>query len=95
MLLQPAVDDEIAPATATELLAHALGVRKVESGLYRVFGLATVAAPATGSGLYQFRTGAPQGLNHALLLTRPGALDQGAEYIDSRVRQGAARIARE
>lgn len=92
VLMQQAVDDEIIPATATELLAHALGVPQIEPGLHPVFGLATAEAPALGSGLYQFRTGAPEGLNHALLLTRPGALDQAAEYIDSRARDGAARI---
>ncbi len=95
VLLQQAVDDEIVPATATELLAHALGVPQVEPSLQPVFGLADVTAPATGRGLYQFRTGAPEGLNHALLLTRPGALRQVGEFIDSRVRTGAATIAAE
>ncbi|MBK7976477.1 MAG: hypothetical protein IPK07_25465 [Deltaproteobacteria bacterium] len=94
VLMQQAVDDEIVPGTATELLAHALQVPQVQPSLAPVFGLATASAPATGSALYQFRTGAPQGLNHALLLTRPGALDQAAEFIDSRVREGAARVAR-
>lgn len=44
--------DGIMPNTSTELLAGSLGMPQVEPELEPIFGLAKVAAPATGSGLY-------------------------------------------
>ncbi len=92
VLLQQAMDDRDVPATATALFAGALGVPQVEPSLEDVFGLAKVAAPAAGSGLYQFHVSNTPSLNHLLALSRPGALNQVADFVDSRARTGSARI---
>ena len=92
VLLQQAMDDQDVPATATALFAGALGVAQVEPSLAPVFGLESVAAPAAGSGLYQFHVSNTPSLNHLLALSRPGALNQLADFIDSRARTGSARI---
>ncbi len=48
--------------------------------------------PTHGSGLYQFHVSNVTALNHQLALSRPGALNQLADFIDSRTRTGVARI---
>ncbi|MFN7953455.1 MAG: hypothetical protein U0610_17145 [bacterium] len=92
VLLQQAMDDVDVPASATALYAGALGVPQVEPSLDSVFGLETVVAPVTGSGLYQFHVSNVTALNHQLLLSRPGALNQVADFIDTRAKTGSARI---
>ncbi len=92
VLIQESMDDGIMPNTSTELLAGSLGLPQVEPDLQPIFGLARVAAPASGSGLYQFRVSDNGFVNHGFLLSRPGALRQVADFIDSRARTGTARI---
>ncbi|MBK7975526.1 MAG: hypothetical protein IPK07_20325 [Deltaproteobacteria bacterium] len=92
VLIQESMGDGIMPNTSTELLAGSLGMPQVEPELEPIFGLAKVAAPATGSGLYQFHVSDNGFVNHGFLLSRPGALDQVADFIDSRARTGTARI---
>ncbi|MFN7953456.1 MAG: hypothetical protein U0610_17150 [bacterium] len=92
VLIQESMDDGIMPNAATELLAASLDLPQVEPDLDPIFSLAKIAAPAEGSGLYQFRVSDSGFINHGFLLSRPGALDQVAEFIDSRAKTGTARI---
>ncbi len=92
VLIQESIDDGIMPNAATELLAASLGVPQVDPGIDPILSLAKTAAPAEGSGLYQFKVSDNGFVNHGFLLSRPGALDQVAEFIDSRAKTGIARI---
>ncbi len=92
VLIQESMDDGIMPNTSTELLAGSLGMPQVQPDLQAIYGLAQEPAPAEGSGVYQFHVSDDGALNHGFLLSRPYALAQVTDFIDSRARTGTARI---
>ncbi len=81
ILLQEAIHDGLIPNWNTDILVRMLGIPVIEPYVYRPYGVPSVAAPASGSGAFQYSFTTNPFFSHLLMLLVPESRRQILRFL--------------